>query len=392
MAIHGAFRLLAGRTADANGVIGQNALTVENGRIVRAEPWNATTRPQPGDIDARHLTLVPGFIDIHVHGGVGLYLMDGTTDTLRTVAAHLARHGVTGFLSTTITGPWEQQAATLHTAAQAMQSPENGREGAAVLGCHLEGPYINPAKKGAQPEQFIRIPDVNDLVAHCGDDLHAVKVITLAPEMNGALALIRFLHENRIIASIGHTNATYAEAIAAIEAGARHVTHCYNAMSALTSREPGVVGAAFAHSKLTAELIWDNHHVHPAACEALIWAKGAEGVILISDGIPGTGMGDGYRFSLGDLPVTVQNGTARLPDGTLAGSLLTLDRAFAHASAWPLPQRTQMASRNAAVALGLEEHKGLLMPGYDADFVLLNPAGEVERTFIAGRCVYSSED
>lgn len=390
MTTNGAFRLLAGRTADANGVTGQNALTIENGRIVRAEPWNGSTRPLPGDIDARHLTLVPGFIDIHVHGGVGLYLMDGTTETLQTVAAHLARHGVTGFLSTTITGPWEQQAATLHTAAEAMLSPDNGREGAAVLGCHLEGPYINPAKKGAQPEQFIRTPDVNDLVVHCGDDLSAVKLITLAPEIDGALDMIRFLHANRIIASIGHTNATYAEVLAAIEAGARHVTHCYNAMSALTSREPGVVGAAFACPELKAELIWDNHHVHPASCEALIRAKGAEGVILISDGIPGTGMEEGYRFSLGDLPVTVQDGTARLPDGTLAGSLLTLDRAFAHASAWSLPQRTLMASRNAAVALGLEERKGLLRPGYDADFVLLTPEGAVERTFVAGQCVFNS--
>lgn len=139
-----------------------------------------------------------------------------------------------------------------------------------------------------------------------GKYLHAVKVVTLAPEMEGALELIRWLTQKNIIASIGHTNATYAEIAAAIDAGARHVTHCYNAMRPLDSREPGVVGAAMARTELTAELIWDNHHVHPASCRALIQAKGVEGVILISDGIPGTSMPEGYTFHLGDLPVVVK--------------------------------------------------------------------------------------
>jgi N-acetylglucosamine-6-phosphate deacetylase len=261
-----------------------------------------------------------------------------------------------------------------------------------VLGCHLEGPYINPVKKGAQPQQYILPPDVGDLQRHAGGDLHALKVVTLAPEMPGALALIRFLAANGIVASLGHTNATYAEVSAAIDAGARHVTHCYNAMRPLESREPGVVGAALARPELKAELIWDNVHVHPASCRALVNAKGAEGVILISDGIPGTGMPDGYRFSLGDLPVVINAGTAQLPDGTLAGSLLTLDRALCNAVPFSPAQRAQMTSRNAALALGLGAQKGLVAPGYDADLVALDGEGRVLRTFVQGRSVYDAEE
>ena len=364
------------------------AITVEDGRIALLEPWDDGTPPQ-GDIDARDALLLPGFIDIHVHGGAGRYVMEGTDDALDAVAAHLARHGVTGFLPTTITAPWPQQAQALKVAAQKLRSPDNGATGAAVLGCHLEGPYINPKKKGAQPGAYVRVPDVEELKRECGTNLEAVRVITLAPEMDGGLELIRFLASRNIIASVGHTDATYAQMCAAIDAGARHVTHCYNAMRPLDSREPGVVGAVLARPELSAELIWDNAHVHPASCRALINAKTAQGVILISDGIPGAGMAEGYEFSLGDLPVVVHDGTARLPDGTLAGSILTMDRAFANALPFTLSDRACMTSYNAANALGLAHRKGLIRAGYDADMVLLNANGTVRQTIIAGRSVYT---
>jgi N-acetylglucosamine-6-phosphate deacetylase len=383
-------RILAERMADAVGVRERVVLTVQDGKVAALEQWNDATRPLSSDLDARDALLVPGFLDIHVHGGAGRAVMEGTPEALESVAVHLARHGVTGFLATTITASWEAQTEALHTAACAMVSPDNGRHGAAILGCHLEGPYINPKRKGAQPGQYIRPPDVDEFVEKTGADCGAVRVVTLAPEMPGALDLIRFLAAQGILASIGHTDATYAETEAAIEAGARHVTHCYNAMTQLGSREPGVVGAALCRPELTAELIWDNVHVHPASCNALVNAKGAGGVVLISDGIPGAGMPEGYEFSLGDLPVTVHAGTARLPDGTLAGSVLTLDRAFANARAYSLPERAAMSSRNAAVALGLGHRKGLLVPGFDADFVLLDPSGIVRHTFIAGNCVYTA--
>ena len=383
-------RILAERMADASGVKEHVMLGIHDGKVADVEQWHDATRAEVGDIDARDALLLPGFIDIHVHGGAGRAVMEGTRDALNAVAAHLARHGVTGFLSTTITASWEQQTQALHTAAAAMRSPENGRQGAATLGCHLEGPYINPARKGAQPGQYILLPDVEDFKRQVGESLAAVRIVTLAPEMPGALDLIRFLTANGIVSSLGHTDATYEEIDAAIDAGARHVTHCYNAMRPLGSREPGVVGAALCRPELTAELIWDNVHVHPASCRSLIQAKGAQGVALISDGIPGAGMPEGYRFSLGDLPVVVKDGTARLPDGTLAGSVLTLERAFANALPYSLPQRAAMSSRNAAVALGLGECKGLLASGFDADMVLLNRDGSVRATYVAGTCVYSA--
>ncbi len=383
-------RILAARMADASGELEQCVLNIEDGKIVEVGSWNSTTKSEPGDIDARDALLLPGFVDIHVHGGAGRAVMEGTSDALNAVAVHLAAHGVTGFLSTTITAAWEDQLQALARAAEAMRSPENGTHGAAVLGCHLEGPYINPKRKGAQPGPYILLPDVADFRQRVGDLLSSVKIVTLAPEMPGAMDLIRFLSAKGIVASIGHTDASYEEISAAIEAGARHVTHCFNAMSQLGSREPGVVGAALCRSELTAELIWDNVHVHPASCRALIQAKSAEGVVLISDGIPGAGMEEGCSFSLGDLPVVVQNGTARLPDGTLAGSVLTLEKAFANAQAFTLTQRAAMTSRNAAIALGLGNRKGLLSEGFDADLVLLNADGSVRQTFIAGKCVYRS--
>ena len=384
-------RILAGHIADALQERVGVALTLEGGRITALEPIDATTRPQTGDIDARDCLLVPGFIDIHVHGGVGRNVMEGSGKALDAIAAHLASHGVTGFLATTVTGPWEQQAQALAVTAQHMQSMENGTQGAAILGCHLEGPYINPKRKGAQPGNYVREPNVEELVRECGANLAAVRVVTLAPEMPGGLDLTRFLAANGIIPSIGHTDATYAQMCAAIDVGARHVTHCYNAMRPLEGREPGVVGAALARPELTAELIWDNIHVHPASCAALINAKGAEGVILISDGIPGAGMEDGYAFSLGDHTITVQSGTARLPDGTLAGSLLTLDKAFANAGPYyTLRERARMTSYNASLALGLGHRKGLLRPGYDADLILLNPDGAVRQTWVGGNRVIGS--
>ena len=320
-------RILVALAADARMQRENLALSIEEGKIAGLSTWNESTRHEAGDLDMRDCLLLPGFIDIHVHGGAGSYLMEGTEEAQNIVSGHLAKHGVTGFLPTSVTGPWELEARVLELAHQAMYSQENGRAGAGILGCHLEGPFINPKKKGAQPEAHICKPSIEELMKRVGTHLEGLKIVTIAPEMEGALEVIQFLTANGIIASIGHSNATYEEVGAAIDAGASHVTHCFNAMRPLEGREPGVVGAAFQRAELKAELIWDNIHVHPASCQALIVAKGAEGVILISDGIPAAGLGEGYRFTLGDLPIRVENGSARLPDGTLAGSLLTLDRA-----------------------------------------------------------------
>lgn len=384
------FRILVGRAVDAFSDLGSALIRVEQGRIAGVERWTDATTPAPGDIDLRCGLLVPGFIDIHVHGGAGRYLMDGTVETVDVVSAHLARHGVTGFLPTSVTAPWEQQRALIEASSRRMGAA--GRApGAEVLGVHLEGPYINPARRGAQPLQHIREPGVADLEAGAGSLLDCVRVMTIAPELPGALEVIRYLSRSGIIASMGHTDATFDQAASGADAGARHVTHCYNAMRQLGSREPGMVGAAMALPALRAELIWDNIHVHAASCRALITARGTEETVLISDGIPGAGMEEGYEFDLGDLPVTVREGSARLPDGTLAGSLLTLDRAFANAEGLPLSARSRMTSLNAAQALGLADRKGLLRPGFDADLTVLDAGYGVRCTLAAGSVVYREE-
>ncbi len=383
------FRILTAIAVDAVAENTNCCMTIENGQIVSLEKIEQSGRSQPGDIDARECMLVPGFIDIHIHGGAGYYMMDGKIDSIHQVASHLASHGVTGFLPSTVTAPREQIRAAVESAAAVFHSDENGKNGAAVLGTHLEGPFINPKKKGAQPEEYIVLPSIEELHAQVGPHLDTIKVLTIAPEMPGAIDLIKYLCANDIIASIGHTNANYEEMMLAVQSGARHVTHCFNAMRPMEGREPGVVGTAMMCKELTAELIWDNIHVHPGSCAALINAKGDDGVIFISDGIQAAGMADGFRFSLGGTEVLSKDGAARLEDGTLAGSLLTLDTAFNNAHFLNRKQRARMSSFNALRSLGLSHRKGLLRPGYDADMVLLSMDGEVVQTFIQGSCVHS---
>ncbi len=385
-------RILAGRAADAYGVWENAAILLNNGRIEKLEKWSDSTRVQPGDLDARDALVVPGFIDIHVHGGAGRSVMEGSTEALQVVGGHLARHGVTGYLATTVTAPLEETRQVLAAVTQQMEREAAGEQtGARLLGCHLEGPYINPEMRGAQPLQYVRKPDVEEFLQWAGPWLQNVRIVTVAPEMEGALPLITVLAARGIRASIGHTNATCQQVEKAIAAGARQVTHCFNAMRPLQSREPGVVGAAMAHRELDAELIWDNIHVHPLSCKVLIDAKGTDKVILISDGIPGAGMEDGYTFSLGDLPVVVQNGAARLPNGTLAGSLLTLNRAFANAVPYSLCQRAALTSCNAARALGCEHTLGRIAAGFDADMAVLREDSEVVQTLTSGRVVWQAD-
>ena len=376
-------QIQAAQAVSANGNEKNVVITLSDGKITNVEKM-------PDDKEAGKDILLPGFIDIHIHGGAGRSVMEGTPDALRAIGSHLARHGVTGYLATTVTAPRDETIKVLRAVSEFMASPENGRDGAAVLGCHLEGPYINPKRKGAQPAQYILPPNIADFERWAGPFRDAIKIVTLAPEMPGALELIRHLSAQGIIISIGHTDATYDQVSAAIDAGAKHVTHCYNAMTQLGSREPGVVGAALSQD-LTAELIWDNIHVHPASCRALIEAKTASLVILISDGIPGAGMLDGYEFTLGDAPVTVRDGTARLPDGTLAGSLLTLDSAFRNASEYGLNSLTYMLTYNAARALRLQKN-GAIAPGNAANLVLLDSGGFVKQTWVGGRKVYDADE
>jgi N-acetylglucosamine-6-phosphate deacetylase len=383
-------RIVAGIAADARHERREVSVTIADGRIA-GMALAGSADDSAADIYAPNAVLVPGFIDIHIHGGAGRNVMEGTAEALNAISVHLARHGVTGFLSTTVTALWEEQIAAIEVADRAMRDSEAAVSGAAVLGVHVEGPYINPKRKGAQPEQYIRRPSPEDFEQHVGGLVRSVRVVTLAPEMPGGLETVRYLAAQGVIASIGHSDATYEEVRAAIDAGARHTTHTFNAMRQMQGRDPGVAGAAMGSPELACELIWDNVHVHSGSCHALIAAKGFDRMIFISDGIPGAGMPDNYQFSLGDLKITVRDGQARLPDGTLAGSVLTMDRAFQNAAVYTLSQRAAMTSFNAATALGLGHRKGLIAPGYDADLALLGPDGVVQATIVGGEVVYRAE-
>jgi N-acetylglucosamine-6-phosphate deacetylase len=381
------FRVFCGQLVTDGQLYRDVALVIERGRVVAWESFNKSQvrRIEPPDVDARAYTVLPGMIDIHIHGGGGRDLMEGTVEAVQAVSRHLARYGVTGFLVTPLTAPWEAIRATVR-AAQAVR--RHGADGAQVLGCHLEGPFINPVRAGAQPPEFIRPARIEELERELGSLMEEVRIVTLAPEIEGGYELTRYLANQGIIVSIGHTDARYEEVTRAIDLGARHATHCFNAMRPFQHREPGTVGAVLAHPELKAELIWDNIHTHPASARLLIQAKGVEGVLCISDGTTGVGMPEGYRFELWGHAAVVQDGAARLVEnGSLAGSAIALDTCLRHCEQiFGLAVASLLCCANPARALGLEGRKGTLRPGADADFFLWNrERQQVESTWIGGR-------
>lgn len=341
--------------------------------------------PQAQRIDGKGGYLLPAFIDMHVHGSDGADTMDATPEALRRMARFFAAHGVAHFLATTITASREALSRALRNAAECLGAQP---EGATLLGVHLEGPYINVKARGAQPADHVRYADpaeYNDWLA-----LNVIRQVTVAPEFAQNHAFMRACAERGILISIGHTQATYEQALEAVQIGARQVTHTYNAMTGLHHRAPGVVGAALTCDQLTCELIADNLHVHPAAIALLIRVKGTSGVIAITDAIRATGMREG-ESELGGQTVYVRDGKATLADGTLAGSILTMDAALRNlqaATGLPIEALAPIFSMNAARQLGLAHRKGILQAGYDADLVLLDSTLHVQMTFAEGRLIH----
>lgn len=346
----------------------EGSLLVEDGRI-------AALREGPAPNDR---LILPGFVDLHVHGGGGADVMDGAEGIARAAAFHL-RHGTTALCPTTVTAPAEAlRAALAAAAALEPDAPERAR----LLGVHLEGPFISEQRRGAQPP-FARTPDptlLEDLLA-----TGPVAVVTLAPELPGALELIRGLRARGVRASLGHTDCTLAEARAAFAAGAGGVTHLFNAMSGLHHRRPGLALAALEAEHAFHELILDGQHVHPALLHlALRAAPASTRLLLVSDAIRATGLPDGPT-ELGGQAVTVCEGRATLADGTLAGSVLTLDRALRNAldAGLTLEQAAPLLTENPADALGRAD-LGRLAPGALADAVVLDPGDLAVRAVVRG--------
>jgi N-acetylglucosamine-6-phosphate deacetylase len=340
-------------------------------------------------VSAEEGVLLPGFIDLHVHGAVGHEVMDADPQALVAMAKFYARHGVTGWLATTWTASQPDILKALEAVKALMQS---GTGGAAILGAHLEGPYLNAGRSGAQDTALIRPASLQETQPLL--DSGIVRLVAIAPEVLANLALLDECVKRGITVSAGHTAATYEDMQAAVQRGLTQTTHTYNAMSPLNHRQPGVVGAALTMPELRCELIADNIHVHPAAMRILQQAKGTNGLILITDAIRATGLADGvYPISAHDpRPITLKEGAARLADGTLAGSVLTLERGLRNlmdATGKSISELWPATSLNAARAIGLSASKGRLEPGMDADLVLMNLDCEVIVTLVGGEIVYS---
>lgn len=336
-----------------------------------------------------HFHAVPGFIDVHIHGAAGADTMDATGEALDTIATALPKEGTTSFLATTITQePAEIEKALINARQYVEQQPAQGK--AEILGVHLEGPFVNKKRAGAQPAQYISDPDLELFKRWQKLSNDTIKLVTLAPERPGGIELIRYLKENGIIASLGHTDATYEEVLEAIEAGSNHVTHLFNQMRGLHHREPGVVGATFLHKELKAEMIVDGVHVRPEMVLLAYQQKKSEGIILITDAMRAKCLKNG-QYDLGGQEVTVQGGKAVLQDGTLAGSILKLGQGVRNIISYTgcsLEEAIIMASVNPAKQLNMFDRKGSIAIGKDADIVILNENIEVEMTICRGVRAY----
>ena len=334
--------------------------------------------------------VLPGFIDQHIHGAGGSDGMDGTVEDIAIIAKTVAEEGTTSFLVTTMT----QSVENITKAMKAVKEyrAANPKEGARVEGIHLEGPFIAAAHKGAQPLEYVAVPDIETFDKYNEASGNAIKIVTLAPEVDGAEALIRHLDKNGVVASIGHTGAKYADIVKAVEAGAKDVTHTYNAQSALHHREIGTVGSAMLVDELNCEMIADTIHVSVPAMKLLVKNKTADKLTLITDAMRAKGIPDGVS-ELGGQTVYVKNGEARLEDGTLAGSVLRMNRALQNVVekvGVPFTQAVDYATKNPARTLGIDDVAGSIAVGKRADFVVINDKYDVLLTIRDGEVVYKA--
>lgn len=334
--------------------------------------------------------VLPGFIDEHIHGAGGSDAMDGTENDLKIIAETVAKEGTTGFLATTMT----QSKENILQAMTAVKSyrEKNFETGARILGVHLEGPFIAAAHKGAQPLEYVAKPDVAVFDEYNEASGNCIKIVTLAPEEEGAETLVAHLHEIGVVPSMGHTGAKCADIRKAIRAGAKNITHTYNAQSPLHHREIGTVGSALLYDELNAELICDTIHVSVPAMQLLAKCKPSQKLTLITDAMRAKGLADGVS-ELGGQVVIVKNGEARLEDGTLAGSVLRMNRAvqnMVEKVGVPFLQAVDYATINPAKTLGIDAVTGSIRVGKNADFVVLNRDFDVVMTVRDGKIIYQA--
>ena len=366
------------------------ALVIEDGIISAIGSRDAVPLPANArTIDFGDSILTPGMIDIHIHGGAGHDVMEGSGESLTAIERLLVRHGVTSYCPTTVTAPMDETLTTLAALAKAIEDRESHGSAdphrARPLGIHLEGPFLSHARRGVHPSMFLQ-PASTEIFNRMWDAAEGrIRMLTIAPELEGALDLITAVSQRGVCVSIGHSNATLAQANAGIKAGACHATHTFNAMRRLDHRDPGLLGAILTDRSLTADMVVDGVHVEPVVVDLFLRAKGVDGAVLITDGMSATGMPDG-TYRLGSFEVEVRAGRCE-SHGKLAGSVLTLDRAVRNVMAFAkmsLQDSIRMATLNPARVLRIEPRKGVLRAGADADIVVCSPAGEVQRTIVGG--------
>jgi N-acetylglucosamine-6-phosphate deacetylase len=384
----------AGRLLTPTDIVEHPLVLVEQGRIVEMSTRSSRQVPAGAStLDLGDRWMAPGYVDLHIHGSAGYDVMDDTSEALPAIEQLLARHGVTSYFPTTVTAPMDTTLRALERLADAIEKREpdreirntkNGQNRAAPLGIHLEGPFISHARRGVHPPANLLAPTL-PLFDHFWQAARGrIRMMTIAPELEGAPDVIAEAARRGVCVSLGHSDADFAAAERGIASGASHATHTFNAMRPLDHRSPGILGAVLTDHRLSADVIADGVHLDPAIVKLFAKAKGPKQTVLITDGISATGMPDG-RYHLGSFEVEVRDGKC-MTGGKLAGSVLTMDRAvrnLARFAEWNLRQAVGAASQNPARVARIA-NKGVLEVGADADFVVLNADGEVLRTFVGG--------
>ena len=380
--------LTAKRLWNGTSLLQNPEIIIENGRIASIESRAATKHPariREGALDYPEATLAPAFFDVHIHGAAGHDVMEATPEALKAVGHFLAMHGTGSFLATTVTAPLDATQRAVEGLARLIQNPklikDHGKSGqptALPIGIHLEGPFLSHAKRGVQPLEHLRAPDIAvfDRLFEAAEG--RIRLMTLAPELPGAVELAAHATALGVRISLGHSNATAAETRAAIDAGAVSATHTFNAMRPLDHREPGILGIALTDDAVYAELICDGIHTAPELVQLWYRCKGSKRGILVTDAMSATGMPDG-EYHLGGFPVLVANGKA-MARGVLAGSVLSLDRAlmnFVEFTGAPLDEALRLVTANPAAMTGLERDAGSVEVGEAANLVAVDPSGKL---------------
>lgn len=370
-------RVIEGDILTADGII--------RDIINKKSPVKAETFEVENSIDLDGKYVVPGFIDVHIHGSNGADAMDGTVEALKTISSYIATKGTTKFLATTLTSSKEELINVLKIAAD-LQDKEI--DGATIFGVHMEGPYFDIEYKGAQNEKYMKPATEKEIKDYLDVKPGLVKMMSLSPHTEQSIETVKFLKENGVIVSVGHSAAKFNDVMKAVDAGLSHSTHTFNGMRGINHREPGVAGAVLISDKINAEVIFDKIHIHPEIVRLMIKAKGTDKVVCITDAMAATGLPNG-DYKLGELDVYVKDGEARLKSNdSLAGSVLTMDKAFKHVIelGYPIYEAVKLTSTNAAIEFGL--NAGAIEVGKEADFTVLDDSYNVDMTIVNGNIKY----